>query len=247
MKRLLAVLLLTATPALAFDPAAMSETEKEAFGAAVRDYLMENPEVLVEAINKMEERRLADEVKNDKLLVEANKADIFEDGHSWVGGNPDGDLTVVEFLDYRCGYCRKANEEVHAAVKADGNVRLILKEFPILGQDSETSARFAVAVKELAGDDAYLKAHDALIALRGPASLEAMQTIAEEIGVDAKAVLKKMNEESVTAVLRANRQLAERMKIMGTPTFVVGGELLRGVPQTGLGAVIEQVRAGTEG
>lgn len=247
MKRLLAVLLLTAAPAMAFDVKAMNDEEKAAFGAAVRDYLMENPEVLVEAINTMEERRMANESQNDKLLVQANAADIFEDGHSWVGGNPDGELTVVEFIDYRCGYCRRFNQEVHDTVEKDGNIRLILKEFPILGQDSDTSSRFAVAVKQIAGDDAYIKAHDALMELRGAATLEALTGIATEIGVDADQVINTMNTEPVNAVLRANRQLAERMRIMGTPTFVIGDELLRGVPQIGLAAAIEQIRDGADG
>ena len=102
----LAVLPLTAQPAAAFDPAQMTDAEKAAFGEAVRDYIMENPEVLIEAVNGLEARRMADEVANDRLLVQANKDAIFADGHSWVGGNPDGDLTLVEFVDYRCGVCR---------------------------------------------------------------------------------------------------------------------------------------------
>lgn len=242
MKRLIAALMLTATPALAFDISAMSETEKSAFGDAVREYLMANPEVLIESINVLEERRAAESAQNDVQLVAANHDAIFEDGHSWVGGNPDGDLTLVEFIDYRCGVCRRFNDEVHAAVEADGNIRLVLKEFPILGQDSEASARFAIAVKEIAGDEAYRKAHDALITLRSPATLEALGKLATEIGVDPDEVINSMNTESVTAILRENHQLAERMAIQGTPTFVIGDQLLRGVPSAGLTATIEGIR-----
>ncbi len=242
MKRLIAALLLTATPVMAFDIQAMSDTEKAAFGEAVREYLMANPEVLIESINVLEERRAAESVQNDSQLVAANREAIFNDGHSWVGGNPDGDLTMVEFIDYRCGVCRRFNQEVHDLVAADGNIRLILKEFPILGQDSEASSRFAVAVKQIAGDDAYMKAHDELITLRGPATLEALKEVADRIGVDGEAIIKHMNTEDVTTVLRENRQLAERMAIQGTPTFVIGDELLRGVPQAGLTAVVKQIR-----
>jgi protein-disulfide isomerase len=119
----------------------------------------------------------------------------------------------------------------------------VLKEFPILGQDSDTSARFAVAVKQIAGDEAYRKAHDELIALRSPATLEALHKVAEKIGVDGDEVVNVMNTESVSEVLRQNRQLAERMAIMGTPTFVIGDELLRGVPQEGLTETVAQIRA----
>ena len=244
MKRLIAALLLTATPALAFDISAMSDAEKAAFGDAVREYLMANPEVLVESINVLEERRAATETQNDVALVAANREALFQDGYSWVGGNPDGDVTMVEFIDYRCGYCRKFNDQVHDLVESDGNIRLVLKEFPILGQDSETSARFAVAVKQVGGDEAYAKAHDALMALRGAPSPEALGRIATEIGLDGDEVLNTMNTESVSAVLRENRQLAERMAILGTPTFVIGDTLLRGMPAGGLEATVAAAREG---
>ena len=244
MKRLIAALLLTATPAMSFDIQAMSDAEKAAFGDAVREYLMANPEVLIESINVLEERRAAGEAENDVALVAANQDAIFQDGHSWVGGNPDGDVTVVEFIDYRCGYCRKFNEQVHDIVEDDGNIRLILKEFPILGPDSETSARFAVAVKQIGGDEAYVKAHDALMALRGAPTPEALQKIAADIGIDGAEVINTMNTESVSAVLRDNRQLAERMSIMGTPTFVIGDTLLRGMPADGLEPSVAAAREG---
>ncbi|MDO5706848.1 MAG: DsbA family protein [Paracoccus sp. (in: a-proteobacteria)] len=242
MKRLIAALMLTATPVMALDLSAMTPDEKAAFGQAVRDYLMENPEVLIESINVLEERRAVEEAQNDQTLVAANEADLFEDGHSWVGGNPDGDLTMVAFIDYRCGVCRRFNDEIHDVAEKDGNIRLILKEFPILGQDSDNSARFAVAVQQIAGDETYIKAHDALMVLRGPATLEALKELAGDLGLDGDQIINAMNTEEVSAVLRSNRQLAERMRIMGTPTFVIGDELLRGVPQAGLTATVEEIR-----
>lgn len=242
MKRLIAALLMTAAPALSFDIGKMSDAERADFGQAVRDYLMENPQVLIESINVLEERRAADASQNDDVLVAANHEAIFDDGHSFVGGNPDGDLTMVEFLDYRCGVCRQFNDEVHKAVADDGNIRFIIKEFPILGQDSEISSRFAIAVQQLAGNEAYKKAHDALITLRTPATLEAMRTIAGDIGVDADAVITSMNSAPVSDVLRENRQLAESMAIMGTPTFIIGDRMLRGVPQAGVAATVEEIR-----
>ncbi|MCE5972936.1 DsbA family protein [Sinirhodobacter sp. WL0062] len=215
-------------PAMAFDITEMSDAEKAAFGEAVKAYLMENPEVLVEAIGVLEERQQAVEVQNDKVLVQTNAKELFDDGYSWIGGNPEGDLTIVEFMDYRCSYCRKAYTEVEELLAKDGKIRFIVKEFPILGQESDLSARFAVAVKQLAGDETYKKVHDELIAFRGSVTLESLARLADEHGVDKDDVLKRMNEEEVTAVLRANHQLAERMKISGTPAFVIGGEMLRG-------------------
>jgi protein-disulfide isomerase len=215
-------------PAAAFDLTAMSEGEKAAFGEAVRDYLMENPEVLIEAINVLEDRQQAMEAQNDKVLVQTNAKDIFEDGHSWVGGNPEGDVTIVEFLDYKCGYCKKAYDEVEKLLEKDGKIRFIVKEYPILGAQSDLAARFAVAVQQIGGEAAYETAHNALMAFRGDFTLESLSRLASDQGLDAEAVLKRMNEEEVTAVLRANHQLAERMAISGTPAFVIGEELMRG-------------------
>lgn len=244
MKALLTAALLAATalPATAFDPAAMSDTEKAAFGAAVRDYLMANPDVLVEAINVLEARRVADESKNDKLLVENNKAALFDDGHSWVGGNPEGDITLVEFFDYRCGYCKQVNPQLEQLMQSDGKVKVILKEFPILTAESELAAKFAVAVQQVSGPEAYKKVHDALMANRGPVNLETLGKLAEDQGLDRKAVLDRMNGEEVMAVLRANKQLAEAMSIMGTPTFIINGEMIRGVPGAGLQGAVDAAR-----
>lgn len=242
-----AALPLTALPAAAFDPAQMTDAEREAFGAAVRDYIMDHPEVLIEAVNKMEAQRLADEAKNDRVLVETHKAAIFDDGHSWVGGNPKGDLTVVEFIDYRCGYCRKIAPEVDALVEKDGNIRLILKEFPILGQESELASRYAIAVRQIAGDAAYKTAHDKLYEIRGAVTLESLGALAKDQGLDSQAIIQRMNTEEVSAEIRANRQLAEQMQIMGTPTFVIGPELLRGIPSSGLEAAVTQIRAEAKG
>lgn len=247
MKPILAALLLgaTALPAAAFDPAQMSEPEREAFGAAVRAYLMDNPEVLVEAINVLEERRLADEAQTDTALVAANHEAIFADGHSWVGGNPDGSLTMVEFVDYRCSVCRSVYAEVEGIVAQDGDIRFILKEFPILGQESDLASRFAVSVQQIAGDTVYKQAHDALMVMRQRVNGDSLAALAGELGLDADAVLNRMQTEEVSAVLRANRQLAERMGVMGTPTFVIGDEMLRGVPRAGLESVIAEIRAAT--
>ncbi len=232
-----------ASPAAAFDPAAMSETDQAAFGRAVRDYLMANPEVLVEAIGVLEQRQQAAEADNDKVLVQTNSEDIFTDTHSWVGGNPEGDITVVEFLDYRCTYCRKANSEVDTLIETDGNIRFIIKEYPILGEQSELSSRFAIAVKQLAGEEAYKTAHDALIAFRGDISLESLSRLAEDLGQEPAPLLQRMNEDSVTDVLRANRQLGDRMRISGTPAFVMGTQLLRGyLPVDGLRQIVAEER-----
>lgn len=247
MKRLAlaAMLALAALPAAAqFDPAAMTAEEKAAFGQAVRDYLMTNPEVLVEAINALEQRRAEAEAAGDLELVQQYRAELFEDANSWAGGNLQGDLTMVEFIDYRCGVCRSVYEEVENVVKTDGNIRIIFKEFPILGPESDMSAKFAIATRQVAGDAAYKAAHDRLMTLRGNVTPESLRALAGEIGVDADAVLARMEAPEVAAVIAANHDLGQKMNLTGTPVFVIGDALLRGVPRSGLQPVIDQARQG---
>ncbi len=235
---------LAAGPAAAFDPASMSAAERADFGAAVREYLLANPEVLVEAINVLDARQAQAAAASDKDLVAANAAALFDDGYSWVGGNPDGDITLVEFTDYRCGYCRQAHAEVAELIASDGNIRFIVKEFPILGPESDLSSRFAIAIKLIAGDDLYKQAHDRLITLRGTANEESLSQLALDLGQDPVAVLARMNTDEVSAVIDSNHALARIMQISGTPTFVVGDEMLRGyLPLAGM----RQVVAGQRG
>lgn len=240
-----ALALSLAAPALATDLSAMTEAEREAFRAEVRAYLVENPEVLLEAMDVLNARQAALEAKNDAELVKTHADDLFNDPASWVGGNPEGDITVVEFTDYRCGYCRKAYDEVAELVKSDGNIRFIVKEYPILGEASVISARFAIAVRQIAGDAAYEQAHDALITLRGEPTAETLRRLAGKLGLDADAVLARMETPEVTAIIQANHALGESMGISGTPTFVIDGTMVRGyVPLDGMRQIVASERAG---
>ena len=231
--------------ARATDLGAMTPNERDAFRAEVKAYLLENPEVLAEAIDVLNKRNAQAEARNDATLVQANKDAIFADPASWVGGNPDGDITVVEFTDYRCGYCRKAYDEVSELVKSDGNIRFVVKEYPILGDASVISARFAIAVRQLAGDDVYARAHDKLITLRGDPTPQTLGRLAADLGLDAEKVLARMDSPEVTAVIDANHALGETLRISGTPTFVVDGALVRGyVPLDSMREIVRQQRAG---
>ena len=234
---------LVATPALAFDITSMTEGEKAAFGDAVRDYLVENPEVIVEAINVLETRQAEAQAQADFDLVAQHADAIFDDGFSWEGGNPDGDITLVEFLDYRCGYCRRAHPEVAELLAEDGNIRVIIKEFPILGEASMISSRFAIATKHVAGDDAYAQVHDILMEFSGEPTDVALRRIAEGLGLEADPILEAMDSEAVTAEIAETRALAQALQISGTPTFVLEDELLRGfVPADQMAVMVADKR-----
>jgi len=151
---LAASLALVAAPLAAQGIGDMTDAERSTFRTEVRDYLLENPEVLIEAISVLEERQAQAEAVQDQSLVLSNAEAIFESPHDWEGGNPDGDIVLVEFMDYRCGYCRRAQPDVERLVSTDGNIRYIVKEFPILGEQSVMASRFAISTLQTLGDDA---------------------------------------------------------------------------------------------
>jgi protein-disulfide isomerase len=246
MRSILSVLAFVAatTPAAAFDLSNMTPEEKVAFGVAVREYLMTNPDVLLEVIDVIEKDRAEARASGDKVLVNDNFAAIYQNADDFIGGNPDGDVTLVEFVDYRCGYCKQAHPEVAALLKADGNVRFVLKEYPILGEQSVTAARFALAVKLIAGDAVYSEVHDRMMTLRGDFTEATLRKLAEDAGLVADEVLAKMSDPKVNEILNANHQLARALKIDGTPGFVLGEQLLRGyVPPAALAELLRRARS----
>ena len=246
MPRILApivALALAALPAAALDLEALDDAERAAFRAEVRAYLLENPEVLLEAISVLEDRQASAQSADDAELVAQNAEALFDSPHSWVGGNPDGDVTVVEFVDYNCGFCKRALPEVLGLLDADPGVRLVMKELPILGPDSELASRFAIAVLQLAGDDAYAQAHERLLSLPGPVSAPAVTRIGTEMGLDMERITQRMQAPEVSAVIDANRALAGRLAVNGTPTFVIGDVMVRGyVPLDSMRRLVEGQR-----
>lgn len=235
---------LATTAAMAETPATMSPEERAAFREEVRAYLLENPEVLIEAMDVLQAREEQSAAARDLQMLADNAEAIFASPDDWVGGNPDGDVVLVEFMDYRCSYCRKAYAEVEELVQSDGNIRFVVKEFPILGEASLLSSQFAIAVRQLHGDAAYEAAHDALIELRGEPSTETLARLAGDLGHDPQPILDRMRSDEVMSVIKANHALADVMEISGTPTFVLKDMMLRGyVPLEAMRQIVAEVRA----
>ena len=217
-----------ALPVQALNLQNMSTEERAIFREEVRAYLMDQPQVIMDAVNQLEARQQQDAAQADLILVSDNAEELFNDGYSFVGGNPDGDITLVEFLDYRCGYCRKAHTEVAKMLETDGNIRLIVKEFPILGEQSVLASRFAMAVKQIAGDEIYKAVNDALMTLPGEISMPTLARLGKTYGLDMALVEDAMNGPDIADQLAQTKALAQRMRITGTPTFVLQDEMLRG-------------------
>lgn len=224
-----------ALPLQAFDLSNMTDAERQQFRDEVRSYLLENPEVLMEAIDilrQREEELAAKEAEAERAadleLVAQYRDELYNDGYSYIGGNPDGDLTIVEFLDYRCTYCRRAHPELAEILKKDGNIRWIVKEYPILGQDSVNSSKVAIATLKTQGPDAYLRMHDVLMQYDGPVNERSIPRLARSANVDADAILETYEDESVTQQIEEVRDLGLRMNVSGTPTFTIGDLIVRG-------------------
>ncbi|MEM8752640.1 MAG: DsbA family protein [Pseudomonadota bacterium] len=201
--------------------------EKAAIDAQIRAYILENPEILMEAMRVLEDRQQARAAENDRELISSLGDELIDDGYSHVAGNPEGDVTVVEFADYRCPYCKRAHEAVKALLSADENVRLVIKEFPILGPDSTYAARAAMAA-QLQGPELYEAFNDAMMSHQGDLDERTVMQIAETSGLDVEAIRRDMDRPEIADNIRRTYSLARRLEINGTPGFVIGDRIVRG-------------------
>lgn len=231
-------------PALRLD-APLDDAARATLQTEIRSYLLAHPEILNEMVALLETRRQAEAAEADKAMVAGNAAAIFNDGFSFVGGNPEGSITLVEFLDYQCGYCRRAHPDITRLIDTDGDIRWIVKELPILGPGSELAARAAIATLISAGPDAYADLNHRLMKLEGQIDAEILDRVLGEAGLDMAAIHAGMQAEEVTRRLQATRELAGALQVSGTPTFVLGDQMLRGaVPLDQMASLIETERAG---
>jgi len=171
--------------------------------------------------------RLRKEEARRQALTSNAKA-LFDDGVSYVAGNPKGDVTLVEFFDYRCGYCKQVQQSVMTLIKEDPRLRVVLKELPVLGPDSVLASRAAIAALEQDKGGKYLGFHNALMSFRGQLTEAEVFRIAASSGLDVTKLKADMAAPKVEQVIRANLALAEKLGINGTPGFVIGQELIPG-------------------
>lgn len=228
MRFVLALLaaLAVAPTVFAADPApAVSPAEKAKIESVVREYLLQHPEVLVEAIQKLEAKEEAE--RNDKAsaAITAKKDELYNDAAAPVAGNPKGDVTIVEFFDYNCPYCKAGAPILMKAAEADGKVRIVFKEFPILSPESELAARAALAAN-LQGK--YLPFHEAVLAHKGKLDLPTLTTIAKATGVDVERMKADMNKDAIGDAIKKNKALARSLDVRGTPAYLIGTQMVGG-------------------
>jgi len=206
----------------------LTNADRKVLQKEIRRYILENPDIIFEAADIVRKREAALEVQEDEELIQSNFNEIFYDNYSYVGGNPDGDITIVEFVDYKCGYCRKAAELVRELIAKDDNIRFVVKEFPILGEASLVSSKFAIAVKNIGGPEKYKVAHDILLALTAEPTEIYLRRIAKELELNPEELFEAMQSDLVAQEIDQTGELAQKLQISGTPTFILGDQFLRG-------------------
>ena len=231
-RRLLApallALALAAAPQVA--PAqGFSDTQRGDIEKIVREYLIAHPEVLEEAMNELSKRQAAADAEKHEASVAKNADAIFNSPRGVTLGNKDGDVTFVEFFDYNCGYCKRAMADMLDLMKADPKLKVVLKEFPVLSEGSVEAAHVAVAVRmQDPSGKKYLDFHQKLLGGRGAADKARAMAAAKEAGLDMAKLEKDLTSQEVTATLEENMKLAEAMGMNGTPSYVIGKQIVIG-------------------
>lgn len=234
--------ILTAAVLIAFTPIAASagDLSEDRVRELVLETIRENPEIVMEAVAILE-RRQSDAQAQAQAQVMEDERDLLErDPNAPVLGNPDGDVTIVEFFDYNCPYCRRVKPEIEALLAADPNIRLVYREWPILGEGSVFAARAALAARE---QELYEEFHWALMGMNGRAEEATVMHVAESVGLDLVQLRRDMAAPEIEEHIATSMRLSQALGFNGTPSFVIGDVLVPGlVEQEQLQALVAQVR-----
>ena len=224
---LFALALCAAPPAASAQ--SFSDTQKGDIEAIIKNYLVSHPEVLEEAMGELSKRQAAEEAQKHEASVSENAGAIFNSPHGVVLGNKDGDVTFVEFFDYNCGYCKRAMGDMLDLMKNDPKLKVVLKEFPVLSAGSIEAAQVGVAVRmQDPTGKKYLDFHQKLLGGRGAADKARAMAVAKEVGLDMARLEKDMAGPEAKATIEENFKLAEAMGMNGTPSYVIGKQVVIG-------------------
>jgi protein-disulfide isomerase len=215
------ILLAASAPPGRADP--LTPAQKDAVEALIRDYIANHPDIVLEAVQSAQEKQSATSAKN---AIAANRAQLYSDPTSPVGGNPHGDVTLVEFFDYRCPYCKEVEPSLEALLEEDGKVRIVYKEFPILGPASVYASRIALAAR---AQDKYDAFHRAMLGTKGTIDDAVVDRVATTAGIDMAKAKAALAGPAIDGIIQTNYALAQALAVEGTPAFVVGDTMLPGV------------------
>ena len=225
---------------IAVHAAEFNDAQRKEIESIVKDYLLAHPEILQEMNQTLEQQQKQAEEEQRKGGLVKNAKEIFRDKTDFVAGNPQGKVTMVEFFDYNCGWCKKGFPEVIAMLEADKDLRFVLKEFPIFGDDSEYAAKAAIAsIKQ----GKYWALHVAMFQHEGKITKDSVDEIASGLGLNMEQLKKDMDDPATADILLRNRNLAQALAIGGTPAFIIDDRLVPGyLPRDELASAINDVR-----
>ena len=215
------------SPALAQSDAKtpLSPEQEKAVQGLIKQYILDNPEVIIEAVESLRKKQEALKAEQAKQALATQKAALYEDKDSPVGGNVNGDVTIVEFFDYQCPYCKRAHVALTEAAAKDGKIKIVYKEFPILTEESRIAALAALAARN---QGKYLPLHNALMNAKDRLTADSIFVIAKTAGLDVERLKKDMQSPEIGRALERNFALADALNIRGTPAFIVGKEIVPG-------------------
>jgi protein-disulfide isomerase len=241
MRRMTSALLVTTlliAPVLA---AEFNDAQKAEMGTVIREYLMENPEVLRDALIALQQREEAKQAESQKEQLKQNADAIFRASGDFAVGKPDASVTLVEFFDYNCGYCKKSLPTILKLLETDKDLKIVFKELPILSPGSVVAAKAAIAARK---QEKYWELHQAFMQFAGAKDEATVLAIAEKTGLDMDRLKKDMEAPEVVDILSANAKLARAIGVEGTPGFIVDEKLIPGaVGVEALTAMIADIRA----
>lgn len=240
MRKMILSIAAAAFLALPAGAAEFTAAQKQELGPLIREYLLSNPEVVRDAMEALERKQADAENTQRKSALSANAKDIFHSDGDLVVGNPQGSVTMVEFFDYNCPYCKRSMPDVVKMTEIDADLRVVMKEFPILGPGSIYAARAALASHK---QGKYWEYHRAMMAHEGRIDEAAADEIAKSVGLDLARLKKDMDAAGVAEVINGNMKLAEALSIQGTPAFIIDETVIPGaVGFDALAAAVKQVR-----
>jgi protein-disulfide isomerase len=229
---------------MASSPAKAAEftpDQKKAIEAIIRDFLRTNPEAVLDALQAAEDKAKGEAHDKAAAALSARRREVFDDPDTPIAGNPKGNAALVEFFDYRCPYCKQVEPALEALLNTDRQLRLVYKEFPVLGPESVMAARAALASRK---QDKYDAMHRELMALKGQIDEAAVLRVAGSVGLDIDRLRRDMLAPEIDRMIKANTALASALDIRGTPGFVIGNEIVPGaISLDALRQLIEVARA----
>jgi protein-disulfide isomerase len=217
--------MLTSTLVVWAEPTTSDSKRTSELDRAIEQYIRTHPEVIEQSLQALEAKREAEEKTRQKVALAARQQALLHDPSSPVSGNPKGEVTLVEFFDYRCGFCKRAAGAVTQLQKEDPRVRVVYKDFPILGEPSELAARAALSAHRQGKHQAF---HEAVLASKNEISKDELLRVAREVGLDTTQLETDMANPEWQSLIDRNRALAKELGINGTPGFIVGTELVPG-------------------